>query len=71
MAGDSPLVALDQACADLVNGASGNRETALKSGFEPGGDKFRGVHPDIDWEVQLEHGEKIGLGTRDYELVRI
>ena len=64
-------VALDQACADLVNGASGNRETALKSGFEPGGDKFRGVHPDIDWEVQLEHGEKIGLGMREYELVRI
>lgn len=64
-------VALDQACADLVNSAVGNRETALKSGFEPGGDKFRGVYPDIDWEVQLEHGEKIGLGTRDYELVRI
>ena len=64
-------VALDQACADLVNNAAGNRDTALKSGFEPGGDKFRGVHPDIDWEVQLEHGEKIGLGKRKYELVRI
>jgi uncharacterized protein len=64
-------VALDQACADLVNAARGNRETALQSGFEPGGDKFRGVHPGIDWEVQLEHGERIGLGTRKYELVRI
>ena len=64
-------VALDQACADLVNQATGNGSTALKSGFEPGGDKFRGVYPDIDWEVQLEHGEKIGLGTRKYELVRI
>jgi uncharacterized Fe-S center protein len=64
-------VAIDQACADLVNGACGNRDTALKCGFEPGGDKFRGIYPDIDWEVQLEHGEKIGLGTRKYELVRI
>ncbi|HEY6871356.1 MAG TPA: DUF362 domain-containing protein [Geobacteraceae bacterium] len=64
-------VALDQACADLVNAAPGNANTALRSGFEPGGDKFRGVHPDIDWEVQLAHGEKIGLGTRKYELVRI
>ena len=64
-------VALDQACADLVNNARGNLDTALTSGFEPGGDKFRGVHPEIDWEVQLEHGEKIGLGTRSYELVKI
>lgn len=64
-------VAIDQACTDLVNMALGNRETALKSGFKPGGDKFRGVYPDIDWEVQLEHGEKVGLGTRRYEFVKI
>ena len=64
-------VALDQACADLVNNARGNQDTALKSGHEPGGDKFRGVHPEIDWEVQLEHAEKIGVGTREYELVKI
>ena len=64
-------VALDQACADLVNAARGNPDTALTSGLEPGGDKFRGVHPDIDWEIQLEHGEIIGLGTRTYELVKI
>ena len=66
----SDPVALDQACADLVNAAQGNRNTALQSGFEPGGDKFRGVHPDIDWEVQLEHAEKIGVGKRSYELVK-
>jgi uncharacterized Fe-S center protein len=64
-------VAIDQACADLVNSAPGNLNTALKSGFEPGGDKFRGVSPDIDWEIQLEHAERIGLGSRVYELVRI
>jgi len=64
-------VALDQASADLVNNARGNLDTALASGHEPGGDKFRGVHPEIDWEVQLEHGEKIGLGTRAYQLVKI
>jgi uncharacterized Fe-S center protein len=64
-------VALDQACADLVNRARGNPDTALASGHEPGGDKFRGVYPDIDWEVQLAHGERMGLGTRDYELVRL
>jgi uncharacterized Fe-S center protein len=64
-------VALDQACADLVNAAPGNQNTALQSGHEPGGDKFRGVYPQLDWEVQLEHGEKVGLGSRQYELVKI
>lgn len=64
-------VALDQACADLVNAARGNEGSALKSGHEPGGDKFRGVWPDIPWEVQLEHAEKIGLGSRRYELVKL
>jgi len=64
-------VALDQACADLVNAARGNQDTALKTGHEPGGDKFRGVYPEIDWQVQLVHAEKIGLGSRKYELVTI
>lgn len=64
-------VAIDQACADLVNSARGNEGSALKSGHEPGGDKFRGVWPEIPWEVQLEHAEMIGLGKRVYELVKI
>ena len=64
-------VAIDQACADLVNGARGNEGTALQTGHEPGGDKFRGCWPEIQWEIQLEHGEKIGLGSRVYELVRV
>ncbi len=64
-------VAIDQACADLVNGARGNEGSALQTGHEPGGDKFRGCWPDIPWEVQLEHAEKVGLGSRVYELVRV
>lgn len=64
-------VALDQACADLVIAAPGNPASALKSGLEPGGDKFRGVHPGVDWEIQLEHAERLGLGKREYQLVRI
>jgi uncharacterized Fe-S center protein len=64
-------VAIDQACADLVNAAVGNQHTALASGHEPGGDKFRGVHPEIDWEIQLDHAEKMGIGSREYELVKL
>ena len=43
----------------------------MESGHEPGCDKFRGVYPHIDWEIQLEHGEKVGLGNREYELIRM
>lgn len=64
-------VALDQACADLVNNAQGNQHSALKTGHEPGGDKFRGCWPEIPWQVQLEHAEKVGLGSRSYKLVRL
>lgn len=64
-------VALDQACADLVNQSRGLPNTAMQSGHEPGSDKFRGVYPNIDWEVQLEHGQNVGLGQREYELVKL
>ncbi len=64
-------VAIDQASADLVNqqaGASGSCLTTCKG---PGEDKFRGVYPKIDWTIQLDHAEQIGLGSRKYELVTI
>ncbi|MFA5517444.1 MAG: DUF362 domain-containing protein [Desulfuromonadales bacterium] len=64
-------VAIDQACADLVNGAHGLPGTALQSGHACGGDKFRGLYPQIDWELQLAHAEKLGLGSRRYKLVRL
>ena len=41
----------------------------VQGGHEPGCDKFRGVYPEIDWEVQLDHAEKIGLGRRQYQLI--
>ena len=49
-------IALDQACADLVIKAAGK-------------DIWRALYPDVDWQVQLDYGEKIGLGSRKYELV--
>jgi uncharacterized protein len=64
-------VALDQAAADLVNNAPGNSQSKLEDAFEPGQDKFRALYPQIDWEHQLEYAEQMGLGTREYELVRI
>ena len=34
-------------------------------------DHFKAAHPDTDWEAALIHSEKIGLGSREYELVKI
>lgn len=64
-------VALDKACYDLVNQQKGNPQSALKSNFEPGECKFRGVHPKIYPLHLLEHSEKIGIGSMDYDLIKI
>ncbi|MFW6140045.1 MAG: DUF362 domain-containing protein [Acidobacteriota bacterium] len=50
-------VALDQACVDMVNERNG--KDSLKA------------QNDVDWSAQLKHGEKIGLGSRDYEIVKL
>lgn len=71
MAASKDPIALEQACADLVNDAPGYKDSQLKTNFEPGEDKFKGLFPGIDWETQIKHGEEIGLGNRKYELVRI
>ena len=36
-----------------------------------GEDKFRIVHPDTNWEAGVEYGEQIGLGSREYELIKV
>jgi uncharacterized Fe-S center protein len=64
-------VAIDQASVDLVNAQRGNEKSTLNTHLGPGEDKFRALYPQIDWGVQLQYGEKIGLGSRKYELIPI
>ncbi|HDH96315.1 MAG TPA: DUF362 domain-containing protein, partial [Proteobacteria bacterium] len=64
-------VAVDRACVDAVNEQRGLPNSALKSAFEPGTDKIRDVHPKVDWRVQFEYAEKLGLGSTRYELIKI
>ncbi len=63
-------VALDQACVDLVNKQRSLTNTRL-DGYVDVTDKFGGVHPMVDWRVQLEYAEEIGLGSRDYNLIKL
>lgn len=67
-------VALDQACADaclkatpMPNSVLGDNIASKK--FHDHHDHFKNTTPESEWETQLSHGEKIGLGSREYELV--
>jgi len=62
--GISDIVAIDQACADLVNAQTSIANTMIKKTMGPGEDKIRAMH-DFDWTVQLEYAEKLGLGSRN------
>ena len=64
-------VAIDQASVDLVNRESGNRSSKLPGAWEPGENKFRAIYPEVDWNIQIAYAEEIGLGTRNYELIKI
>lgn len=64
-------VAIDTASCDLVNNEESIPNTALKRVLKQGEDKWRALFPAIDWKYQLEHAEKMGLGSRTYTLVRI
>ncbi len=70
MAASWDPVALDQACVDLVNAAPvipGDRT----EGHIKGHDIMTHVHPNTNWRACLEHAEQIGLGSREYELIKI
>ncbi|WP_308615407.1 DUF362 domain-containing protein [uncultured Enorma sp.] len=75
-------VAIDQAAIDmaLAQPALPNTElTDMRAKLEAAGgipehcqhDHFNMTHPDTNWRSCIEHAEKIGLGTSDYELIEV
>ncbi len=46
----------------------GLQNSGLKRAFSPGEDKLLDVHPQANWETQIEYGQSIGLGDKNYEL---
>ncbi|MBR3450307.1 MAG: DUF362 domain-containing protein [Bacteroidales bacterium] len=77
-ASKDPL-ALDQACVDACLAAEPLPNSVLGDHLHEEGfhqhhhhhhrDHFKNTTPESEWETQLIHGEKIGLGSRQYELV--
>ena len=75
-------VALDQACIDAVQAAvplPDTEYTHMHDKLEEAGeldeahasDKFHITHPDTDWKSCIDHAEMIGIGTHEYELIRV
>ena len=69
-------VALDQACADLCLEAEPIRNSQLgdhlaQENWHHHHDHFLDSNPNVHWKETLEHGEKIGLGSREYELIKM
>ena len=69
-------VALDQACADACLAATPIADSQLgenlgEEGWHCHHDHFKDSNPNIEWKATLDQGEKIGLGTREYELKKI
>ncbi len=74
-ASTDPL-ALDQACVDACLKqaplpSSQLTEEMSREGFHDRHDHFDNANPNTEYRSCLEHAEKIGLGSRDYELVTV
>jgi uncharacterized Fe-S center protein len=70
------MIALDQACADACLKQqplphSQLSDNMAKTDFVDRHDHFCNSSPNSEWESCLEHGEKIGLGCRKYELIEM
>ncbi|MCI8327337.1 MAG: DUF362 domain-containing protein [Lachnospiraceae bacterium] len=69
-------LALDQACVDACMAATPLPNSQLsdnmkKADFVDHHDHFRNSTPESEWKSCLDHAEKIGLGSREYELITV
>lgn len=69
-------VALDQACVDACLHVTPMPNSQLSDNladphWHHHHDNFLDSNPNVRWKETLEHAEKIGLGTREYELIQM
>ena len=64
-------VAIDVACADAVNAQPVMPNSILAERDQCHHDHFPDTHPVTNWKYCVDHAEKIGLGTKEYELIEI
>lgn len=64
-------VALDMACVDAANQQPVIQGSYLSDKEHIHHDHFISTHPDTNWEVCLDHAVKLGIGSKEYELIEI
>jgi len=64
-------VAIDVACADAVNAQPIMPNSALAERDHSHHDHFTDTHPITDWKYCTDHAQKIGLGTKEYEIIEL
>ncbi len=64
-------VALDTACAEACNKMTPLPGTFLDEREGRTGDLFHDAHPTTNWRSGVEHAQKLGMGTMEYELITI
>jgi uncharacterized Fe-S center protein len=65
-------IAIDVACADMVNATPALPNTALTDKkYAEGNDKFTCIHSITNWRSCMEHGQKIGLGSMKYTIENV
>ena len=64
-------VALDMACADACNDMPVLPGSILSELPQITNDRFNDNHPETNWMSAIDHAEKLGLGTREYDLIEI
>lgn len=76
MLASKDILAVDQASVDLCQKAEplpGSQlyEAVHSAEFHESGNHFNNLHPLSDWKSCFEQAEKLGIGSRDYELITI
>lgn len=64
-------VALDIACADAVNAQPVNPHSMLAEVDHEGHDHFSAISPVTNWSAAIDHAVKMGLGNKEYELIKV
>ncbi len=66
------MVALDKACVDMANSQKPFENSQLGERLKESKhicDNLKCSHPSTNWESQIDHAVKIGLGNKDYDLI--
>lgn len=76
MLASKDMLAIDQASVDLCQKAEPMPGSQLydavhSEDFHEQGNPFNNVHPLSDWKSCFDQAEKIGIGSREYELINV